>query len=214
MAAQLLPLAVAIMLSPFPIIPAILLLFTVRPRLTAAGFLAGWFLGVLVATGLFVLIAGTVEQHDHSPSWVSWVRIGLGTALVLLGIKQWLGRHKRTESPKWMQSLTSSTPRKALTLGALLSAANPKIVLLAAGAGVAIGAADVSTAAQLGYAIAFSAVASLSVAAPVTMFLVAGDRVLAPLGKARDWLERNNATIMAIVITVIGAVLLTKGITR
>jgi len=35
--------------------------------------------------------------------------------------------------------------------------------------------------------------------------------MLRPLGVARDWLERNNATLMAVVITVIGVALLLKG---
>jgi hypothetical protein len=40
---------------------------------------------------------------------------------------------------------------------------------------------------------------------------VRGERMLRPLAVVRDWLERNNATLMAVVITVIGAALLLKG---
>ena len=40
-----LPMAVAIALSPFAIIPAIVLLLTPRPREAAGAFLAGWVLG-------------------------------------------------------------------------------------------------------------------------------------------------------------------------
>jgi hypothetical protein len=58
----------------------------------------------------------------------------------------------------------------------------------------------------------FSVVASLSVAFPVVLYLVRGDKVLTPLGKARDWLERNNAAVMAVVIFVIGVVLVVKGV--
>ena len=46
--AEILPLALAIALSPFPIIPAILLLFTAQARSNSIAFLAGWFSGILV----------------------------------------------------------------------------------------------------------------------------------------------------------------------
>ena len=58
-----LPMAVAIALSPFAIIPAIVLLLTPRPREAAGAFLAGWVLGVALVAGLlltyaYVAIAG------------------------------------------------------------------------------------------------------------------------------------------------------------
>lgn len=55
-------------------------------------------------------------------------------------------------------------------------------------------------------------VGSITVAVPVLLYAVVGERVLQPLSKVRDWLQEHNATIMAIVITVIGFALLAKGI--
>jgi Sap, sulfolipid-1-addressing protein len=52
----------------------------------------------------------------------------------------------------------------------------------------------------------------ISVAVPVLTYAVAGDRVLPPLEKAKDWLTRNNAAVMAVVITVIGLALLNNGL--
>jgi threonine/homoserine/homoserine lactone efflux protein len=210
--AELWPLALAIMLSPFPIIPAILLLFTIHPRSTSTSFLAGWFSGILVATTVFVFIGGFVEAHDSTPTWIGWVRIAAGIALIGLGVGQWISRKKPKSPPKWMQSLQTSTPRKAARLGFLLSAANPKILLLAGSAGIAIGAAAESGASTALTVLGFSVVASLSVALPVVLYLVGGVKVLTPLGKARNWLERNNAAVMAVVIFVIGVVLVSKGV--
>jgi threonine/homoserine/homoserine lactone efflux protein len=210
--AQLWPLALAIMLSPFPIIPAILLLFTIHPRSTASAFLGGWFGGILVAATVFVLIGGFVEAHDSTPTWIAWARLAAGIALVGYGIEHWITRKKPKPAPKWMQSLQTATPRKAATLGFLLSAANPKILLLAGSAGIAIGAASESVAITIAVVVLFSLTASISVAIPVVLYLVRGDKVLTPLGKARDWLERNNAAVMAVVIFVIGVVLISKGI--
>lgn len=212
MISELWPLALAIMLSPFPIIPAILLLFTIHPRSTASSFLGGWLGGIVVATTVFVLVGGFVEAHDSTPTWIAWARVAAGIALIGLGIEQWLSRKKPKPAPKWMQSLQTATPRKAATLGFLLSAANPKILLLAGAAGIAIGAASDSATTKAAIVMLFSAAASLSVALPVVLYLIRGDKVLTPLGKARDWLERNNAAVMAVVIFVIGVVLVSKGV--
>jgi hypothetical protein len=35
---------------------------------------------------------------------------------------------------------------------------------------------------------------------------------MAPLQRGRDWLERNNAAVMSVVMVVIGAVLVWNGI--
>jgi threonine/homoserine/homoserine lactone efflux protein len=93
----------------------------------------------------------------------------------------------------------------------LLSAANPKIVVLAAAGGLAIGADVVGAGEQLVSVLVFALVGSISVAIPVLGFLILGDRVLTPLGVARDWLERHNSAVMAVVFIVIGLVLALKG---
>lgn len=208
---EIVPLALAIAASPFPIIPAILLLFTARPRASGLSFLAGWFLGVLLATTVFVALAGVVEVGDETPAWASWARLLLGTALLVLGLSRWRSRHERTETPAWMASLDGATPASALRLGLLLSAANPKILILAAAAGIAIGSAGLPGADVVGAIAVVTVIGSLSVALPVVLYLLGGERVLEPLGRARGWLERNNAAVMAVVITVIGVLLALKG---
>lgn len=208
---ELLPLGLAIAASPFPIIPAILLLFTARPRATGLSFLAGWVLGILVATVVFVGLASVVELSDETPSWASWSRIVIGLALVALGLSRWRGRHEKHDTPAWMAALSDATPGSALRLGVLLSAANPKILLLAAAAGIVIGSAELTASATVAAVAFFTVVAAFTVALPVLLYVALGDRVLTPLGRARDWLDANNAAVMAVVITVIGALLAVKG---
>lgn len=210
--AEVLPLAFAIALSPFPVIPAILLLYTPRARPTSLSFLAGWFAGIVVATSVFVLIADLVELFDEPPRWASWTRIALGAVLMALGVRQWITRNSSDDVPGWMASLAEATPAVALRLGVLLSAANPKILLLAAAGGLAIGSGTAGAGPEMVGVLVFSLVGSITVAVPVLLYAVVGERVLQPLSKVRDWLQQHNATIMAIVITVIGFALLAKGI--
>jgi threonine/homoserine/homoserine lactone efflux protein len=206
-----LPFAIAIAASPFPVIPVIVLLFTPRPRASSSAFLGGWATGVLVPTAVSVALAEVVEQAEHPPTWASWTRIVLGAALLALGVRQWLTRHDRDEAPAWMRALETADPRRAARTAFLLSAVNPKVLLLAIAGGLAIGTMAYGWFGDVAAVIAFTAVASVSVAVPVVLFVVAGDRMLGPLATVKSWLERNNAALMAVVITVIGIALLLKG---
>ncbi|MFC6236432.1 GAP family protein [Longivirga aurantiaca] len=210
---EVLPLAIGIAASPFPVIPVILLLFTDRARAAAWSFLSGWLVGVGGTAAVFVLLAEVVDQSSDTPEWASWLRIVGGVALVAYGVKQWVGRGHHSEQPAWMRQISGASPRAAFRLALLLSAANPKVLLLAAAAGLAIGADDFTARGDVVAVVLFTLVASVSVAIPVLAYTLLGERVLRPLGVARDWLVRNNAAVMAVVLVVIGLLLLQEGIT-
>jgi threonine/homoserine/homoserine lactone efflux protein len=208
---ETLPLALAIAASPFPIIPVILLRFTSRARPAALAFLGVFAVGIATATTVFVLLAEVVELLDKPPTWASITRIVIGLALIAWAIRQWLTRHQTTELPSWMTTIETAGPRQAARYGLLLSLANPKVVLLAAAAGLGLGSSGDSAAAVAGSVVIFTAVSCLGVAIPVALFLVRGERMLGPLGRARDWLQRNNAAVMAVVFVIIGIALVAKG---
>jgi len=204
--------AVAIAASPFPIIPAVLLLLTPRARMNSLAFLGGWALGIAVSVTAFTFLAEVIETKDAAPAWASWTRIALGAVLVVLGARNWLTRGDTAEPPAWISSIESSKPRTAARLGVLLSAANPKVLLLAAAGGLAIGSTDLTQSEVVINIVLFTVVAASTVAVPPLLYAVAGDRALVPLGHAKDWLVANSAAVMALVITAIGFALLLKGI--
>ncbi|MFI0432849.1 MAG: GAP family protein [Candidatus Nanopelagicales bacterium] len=204
--------AIAIALSPFPVVPSILLLFTPRARAAGAAFAGGWATGVAAATLVFAVLSGVVELAEQPAPWVSWALVAVGVALVVFGVRRWLQRGRKSEEPAWMASVSSASPGKAYRLGLGLSGANPKIVLLAAAAGLAIGDAEAGWQATVGLVLVVTVVGSLGVVTPVTLYAVAGERMLEPLGTARDWLVRHNAAITAVVIVVIGVVVVFKGL--
>ena len=55
-------------------------------------------------------------------------------------------------------------------------------------------------------------IAGSTVAVPVIAYLVASDKMRGPLNRLKAWLEANNATVMGMLILVLGVVLLGKGI--
>ena len=114
--------------------------------------------------------------------------------------------------PKWMSSIDTMTAGKALGLGALLSGVNPKNLALILSAGVAIAAAGLNSTQTIIVLIIFIVVACISVAAPVIVYLVMGEKAVPTLNSWKAWLTHNNATVMMLLFLVFGFVVLGKGL--
>jgi len=205
-------LAIGIAASPFAIIPAVMLLFTERPRAASLAFLGSWFVSIGVVAAVFALLSGAIATGNEPPTWISWVRIVAGIALVVIAVNKWVTRSSARKTPGWMQTLQDATPRSAIALATMLSIANPKVLLLAAAAGIDIGGAEWMIQQQVIAIGVFAAIASISVAAPVVAYMFVGQRVLGPLARVKDWLLRNNAAVLVVVFLVLGALLVTNGI--
>lgn len=212
-----LPLALGIAISPVPIIAAILMLLSPKARGTSVGFLLGWVVGIVVAVVVFTLLSGLLPENDPDASKpiAGTVTIVLGALLLLLALRQWRSRPRQGEPeklPKWMDAIDSMTAGRGFVLAFILAAINPKNLLLAAGAGVAIGTAGLSVGAATVVIVVFVVIAACSVAIPVIGYLLAADRMRGPLDSLRGWLVHNNAAVMAVLLLVIGVVLIGKGI--
>ncbi len=214
---DILPLALGVAISPMPVIAAILMLLSPKARTTGVGFMVGWIAGIVIAVTAFTLLSSLLpaEDSDASKPIQGTIKLVLGVLLLLLAVKQWRGRPSgdvAPQLPKWMSAIDTLTPVKGLGLGVLLSALNPKNLILAAGAGVVIGSGGLSTGQTVVVIVIFTAIASCTVAVPVIAYLVAADRMAQPLESLRTWLVRENATVMAVLLLVIGVVMIGKGI--
>jgi hypothetical protein len=213
---ELLPLALGVAISPVPVIAAILMLFSPRAGSTSAGFLVGWALGIVVAVVAMMLLAGLIDASDDGPSaTVSWIKLVLGLLFIALAAMQWRSRPEpgvEPELPGWMKAVDNVTPAKATGLGFLLAAINPKNLAMAIAAGVAIGAAGLPGGQQTVAVLVYIVIAASTVAIPVVGYAVAADRMRGPLDELKSWLEANNATVMAVLLLVIGFVVFGKGL--
>lgn len=214
---DILTLALGVAISPIPIIAAILMLLSPKARVTGTGFLLGWVLGIVVAVTVFTLLSSILPAADEDASQPikGVIQLVLGALLLLLAVRQWRGRPKAGQEPampKWMQAIDTITFPKALGLGFLLSAVNPKNLLLAASAGVTIGGAGLDSGAIVVVIAVFTLIAASTVLIPVVGYLLAADRLRGPLDALRGWLAKENAVIMAVLLLVIGVAIIGKGI--
>lgn len=210
---ELIPLALVVALSPLSIIPAVLVLQTPRPRPAGLAFLAGWLIGLTALTSIFLAVSGLIGGlGGKPPGWASWLRIVVGAALIVVGIYRWLTRKKAAHVPKWLQSMSKLTPARAGVTGLVLTAVNPKVLFICAAAGLAIGTTGMADARVWLAVIWYVAVAGSTVALPILAYAVSGDRLVEPLRRLRDWMERQHAVLVAGILVVIGLLVLYKGI--
>ncbi len=199
--------AVGVAISPVPIIAVILMLFSKAAKLNSLSFLAGWIIGLLVV-GTVVLASG-VTTSDGAPSTASgWIKLLIGALFVALGVKQWRSRPEHGEVaavPTWMAKIDDFTAAKALAVGVLLSAVNPKNLGLTIVAAATIGSSGLDTSDEYVVMVLFVAVASSTVAAPVILNLLLGSKAAGTLTVMKEWLTANNATVMSVLFVVLGA---------
>ena len=214
---SILPLAIGVALSPLPIIAVILMLFSKKARSTSVGFLIGWFLGVLISATIIVFTANPAEQAtggDESPLYIV-VHLLLGVFLLFIAYRDWKKRPKpgeQVEMPKWMQGLDNLTAGKALMMGALLSGLNPKNLAFTISAGVIIASAGLDTTQAIAVILVYTLLACITVAAPVVIYFVMGDKATPTLTSWKEWLTYHNAAVMTVLFIVFGFMVLGKGI--
>jgi threonine/homoserine/homoserine lactone efflux protein len=119
---------------------------------------------------------------------------------------------EQAEMPKWMSGIDAMTPGKALGLGAALSGVNPKNLALAVSAGVVIASAGLNSTQTIIALATFVVVGCISVATPVIVALVLGDKATPTLASWKAALIQNNAAVMMVLFIVFGAIMLGKGL--
>ena len=140
----------------------------------------------------------------------------LGCLLALVAVWHWRGRPRAGDEaalPKWMQAIDTFAPGKALGMGTLLSAINPKNLLLTVAAASAIAQTGIDTGRQAAALAVFVVIGTLGPGLPVAIYFALGERAKHVLDDLKLWLAAHNAAIMAVLCLVIGAKLIGDAIT-
>jgi hypothetical protein len=214
---EVLPVAVGVGISPLPILVVILMLLTPRAKSTASAYLVGWVLGLVlvgVVAGVLAQTTGISAQEEEQTT-LAWGQVVFGMLLLLMAWQQWRTRPAPGEEstlPAWLSALDQFTPTKAFGVGLLFSAGNPKNLMLTLTAAVTISASALPPSQQIVTMGLFILIASAGVLAPMVVFVASGDSAARVLGRWRTWLAVNNATVMSVLLLVLGALFIGQGL--
>jgi threonine/homoserine/homoserine lactone efflux protein len=215
---QVLSLGVGVALSPVPIIAVVLMLGTARARANGPAFVLGWVIGLAIVGTIVLFAASGADASDggEPATWVDVLKLVLGCLLALVAVRQWRRRPRQGDEaalPRWMQTIDTFAPGKALAMGALLSGVNPKNLLLTLGAASAIAQTGIDTGRQAVALAVFVAIATLGPGLPVVLYFALGARATHVLDDLKLWMAAHNAAIMVVLCLVIAAKLIGDAIT-
>ncbi len=205
---DLLPSAIAVALSPIPIIAVVLVLGSRHAPTAGPAFALGWIAGLAAVSALVVLVLSGSADADGDDPGVAWLQLAIGAMFLVLAGKQWTKRPKPGEAPEmpdWMATVDSATAPRAAVLGLALSGANPKNVALTLATAASIAEAGLDSADEAIAISVFVAVGSATVGGAVLAYLLLGDRAARGLAAVRRFMSDNNAVIMMVVLLLLGA---------
>ena len=115
--------------------------------------------------------------------------------------------------PKWMSGIEEFNAARSFVIAFALSGLNPKNLILTMAAAMTVSQYNLSTAESLVPLAVFVVIASSTVGLAVLVYLLGGEKAEHVLTTWKVWLTHNNATVMAVLFLVFGAVVIGKGIT-
>jgi len=214
---DILPQALGVAISPIPIIAVILMLFSKRARSNGLAFMFGWVITLAVVGGVVLMMtnAGKISAGG-TPTTLSYViKLVIGLLFLFLAYRNWEKRPAPGEAaqlPAWMASLDSFTSGKSFGTAALMAGVNPKNLGLTLAAALTISQAGLSGTQSWIALLVFVILGSITVAAPVLYYLIAGASAEKTLNSWKGWLTVNNATVMFVLFLVLGVKLVGDGL--
>ncbi len=169
---EVLTFAIAVAISPIPIIAVILMLFSTRARVNGPAFLFGWVVALAAVSTIVYVVShdGNVASSSTAADSVSWGKIVLGVVFLLLARRNWRNRPApgaQPTMPGWMARVDSLSPLQAAGLGVVLAAVNPKNLILTMGSAAGLAQLGLSTSDAIVAIAVFVLLASVSIAGPV-----------------------------------------------
>lgn len=212
--ADVVPLALGVALSPLPVAALLLMLLSEHEIANARAFVVGWA-GTLAVLAGAAAVSGLSFRASDPPPAVHAVELATGVALLAAAGLVWRRRPRTAaERPpsRWLTAVDGISQPGAFGLAAALVLLNVKDAALTVGAGAVIADAELPAGRTLIAIALFTALASLTVAVPFGLAVLAGDRADPTLRRWHGWLERNGTTVVTAVIGVGGVVFVVAGL--
>jgi hypothetical protein len=207
--------SVGVALSPIPVAAILIILMSARARTNAPAFLLGWMAGILTIGLVVSLMPGLLTARGEPTQLSGLTRVALGIALLLLAVRQWRQRPEpdaAVDVPPLLARLDSIGVMQSSITGFLLSAIHPKNLILDAAGAAAIDASMLDSATQYTALVIFTLIASVGIIIPIAAYFIAKRRVGTLLGRWKDWLIRKNIQVMIVLLLILGALLIARGL--
>lgn len=207
-----LPLAIAVALSPFPIVAVVILLARPDGLAAGTGFAAGWIASLGLVTLLLTFALGGLDGLGIAMA--GWLQVLVGLLLLAAAAAKWSGRPRADEAapvPRWMRPLATAAPSRTAMYGVALGA-NPKNLALAAAAASSIIERSLWGPVALIAAAIFVALGSLAVIGAVVARSLGGAQAVRRLETTQAFMLRYNNVIMMVIFLFLGLEVLGDGL--
>ncbi len=199
---NIVPLAITMMAGP-QIMTAFVLVTTKRPVRVSLAFLLGvavaTTVGVTITRGLAAVLGGAVSLGDPSDtsSTGTIIQLALVGLLAVAAVKAYLGR-ETAEPPKWLGTLLTASPRRALRAGLLLILLMPSDIAVMLTVGINLEHNDSSVVEAIPFIAATVVVAAL----PLLGFVLFHRWAQGAMPKVRDWMNTHSWLVNIIVYAI------------
>ncbi|WP_433169299.1 GAP family protein [Kribbella sp. CA-247076] len=213
-----LPQAMAIALSPVPMVCIVLVLLSPRPVRAGIAFAVGWIAALTIAVGLVAWLTDTVADSNEEAArdGVDVVQLAIGVLFAGLAVRYWRKRPAPgtpPPRPAIVDRIATLTPPALVVTGAIAALANLKNLPLVLSAGGTIGGAGLGAGAAITTTAVFVVLASLTVLTPLLAVVIVGpERSAQALKNVETWLLANLNTITLVLLVVLATVLIGNGL--
>lgn len=215
---DLIPIAVAMAITPGRLIALILLLHTRQAVLTSLTFVGGMITNLLIEGLAFALIFSltgifAVEGAEGPPTIIAIIFVVIGI-LMLVGAAKVIFQAEDEDKapPKWLAEIEAFTPGKAYKLGLSWLFISPKQWVFTLSAVAVIFAANLDPLTSLANYLLFILIALFLFFLLILVYVILGERSQAFMDGLFKWLKKNAQTILIVVFIVFGLYFLIKGI--
>ncbi|HEY9324258.1 MAG TPA: GAP family protein [Agromyces sp.] len=214
---HILPIALAVAISSVPIMATIVILLSPK-RESAAPFLVGWVLGMVLLVVICTLSTQAVPTPRSARQPDVAVGVGemiVGAGLIVIAIVSWrrARRNPVASLPAWLGKVESIGPWSAFGLGVALNI-RPKEILLALAAGLAVRGAGLSGSDAAIVILVYTIIGASTVAVPVIATLIDAKGMQPRLLQMKEWLTRNSRVVTSLILLMVGVFIIGTGIGR
>lgn len=193
---SILSLALTVMLGP-QILVAMLLLTRKDTIKSSLIYILAITLTITATTCFYYYLINITGFHKVSVSDRPILKYCLILLFVYLIIKNFRGRKKITEPPKWIKGITNTSLSKIFKTGVLLIAIMPTDIIMA----FTVGSTMNNNPKKYFIAISFFITVAIIASIPLLLFLLFGNKSQQYIEKAKNWTDTHGYLINIIVLS-------------